>query len=83
MSLPPMLTSTSRTFHTNEFAITVVHNIVCAVDQGKVVTLMLLDLNAAFDTVNHSTLVSIMHPRFTVSGQSLTMLQLCELCLSS
>ena len=64
--------SAYRQFHSTASAVTavlVVHNdIVCAIDQGHVVVLVLLDLSSAFDTVDHSTLLSVLQTRFSVTG---------------
>ena len=50
-----------------------VHNdIVRAVDQKRIVALLLLDLNTAFDTVDHTTLLSVLQTRFRVEGLPLT-----------
>ena len=50
-----------------------VHNdIVHAVDQTCIVALVLLGLSAAFDTVDHATLLSVLQTRFGVDGVALT-----------
>lgn len=41
------------------------------IDQGRVGALMLLDLSAAFDTVDHCVLVEMMKARFGVEGNAL------------
>ena len=53
--LLPVHQSAYQQSHSTETAVTVVHNdIVCATDAGQVFALVLLDLSAAFDTVDHN-----------------------------
>ena len=64
--------SAYRQFHSTESAVLVLHNdIVCAIDRGEITGLVLLDLSSAFDTVDYTSLLSILESRFSVTGQSL------------
>ena len=64
--------SAYKKYHSTETAIVRVHNdILCALDKGKSVILLLLDLKAAFDTVNHSMLITRLAPRFGIGGKAL------------
>jgi len=57
----PERQSAYRQFHSTESAVLVLHNdIICAIDQGEVTGLVLLDLSSAFDTVDHTSLLSIL-----------------------
>ena len=48
--------SAYKRFHSTETALLKIHNdIICNTDNGKVTALTLLDLSAAFDTIDHST----------------------------
>ena len=51
------------------------NDIIRAVDDGKIAALVLLDLSAAFDTVDHSILIDVLHRRFAVDGLPLLWLQ--------
>ena len=64
--------SAYKNYHSTETAIVRVHNdILCALDKGKSVILLLLYLKAAFDTVNHSTLLTRLSTRFDIGGKAL------------
>jgi len=41
-------------------------DIIRAIDRGEVTALVLLDLSAAFDTVDHQTLLDVLHRRFAL-----------------
>ena len=64
--------SAYKEFHSTETALLRVHNdILCSLDQNKSVILLLLDLSAAFDTVDHAILISRLLNRFGVKGTAL------------
>ena len=52
------LQSAYKTFHSTETALVKAHNdVVSAIDNQSYIILLLLDLSAAFDTVNHKILL--------------------------
>ena len=64
--------SAFKNFHSTETALVRVQNdILCATDNIESVILLLLDLSAAFDTVDHSILLSRLRDRFRVNGTAL------------
>ena len=55
--LLPARQSAYRRFHSTETAVAIIHNdIVCVTNAGQIMALMLLDLSAASDTVDHGIL---------------------------
>jgi hypothetical protein len=64
--------SAYRSNHSTETALFRVFNdLVMTVDSGRAAVLTLLDLSAAFDTVDHPTLLSRLEARLSVSGTAL------------
>ena len=64
--------SSYKKYHSCETAVLKVKDdIVTAVDSGKCVLLVLLDLSAAFDTVDHECLLKVLHERLGISGLAL------------
>jgi hypothetical protein len=71
-NLLPSLQSGFRPGHSTETAILhVLSDILTAVDDGDFAALVLLDLSAAFDTVDHSILVERLHRSFGIEGSAL------------
>ena len=61
--------SAYKRFHSTETALLKIHNdIICNMDNDKVTALTLLYLSAAFDTIDHSTLLERLHGHFGISG---------------
>ena len=66
------LQSAYKRFHSPETALLKIHNdIVDNMDNGKVTALTLLDLSAAFDTIDHLILLQRLHRYFGISGPAL------------
>ena len=68
--------SAYRKGHSTETALVRVHNdIVSAVDKGLGVCLILLDLSAAFDTVDHTILLTFLKEHIGLGGLALDLLE--------
>ncbi len=64
--------SAYRKEHSTEIALLRVEDdILSAVDNGCAVVLVLLDLHAAFDTVDHAVLISRLLTRYGIKGNAL------------
>ena len=71
-SLLPGWQSAYRRFHSTETAVTKVFNdLLMAVDRGQMSVLCLLDLSAAFDTVDHDLLLQRLERQFGLRGTAL------------
>ena len=71
-SLTPKLQSAYRQYHSTETALLKVQNdILCHIESGNCVALILLDLSAAFDTIDHSVLLSRLEHRFGIESGAL------------
>ena len=75
-NLHKQMQSAYRQNHSTETGLLKVHSdILSAVDNGCVVVLVLLDLTAAFDTIDHGILLSRLRHRFGVTGAALDWLR--------
>ena len=84
-ALVEMFQSAYKISHSTEPALLKVQNdILRAVDDNRAVILLLLDLSAAFDTVDHSILLSRLYHRFGIRGNALGLIRTLNLaiCLS-
>src|SRR5664279_3908570 len=68
--------SAYRSRHSTETALVkIVDDLLCAIDQGSIVVVAGLDLSAAFDTVCHTKLCSILSHDFGIGGSALHLIQ--------
>ncbi|XP_077985142.1 uncharacterized protein LOC144439783 [Glandiceps talaboti] len=74
--LDETMQSAYKTHHSTETALLRVQNdILSALDNGKIVMMVLLDLSAAFDTVDHSILISRLQNRMGITGTALSWIE--------
>ena len=76
VSLLYPLQSAYRLGHSTETALLqIVNDLLAALDANHISLLSLLDLSAAFDTIDHSILLSRFHHTFGISGTALSWFQ--------
>ena len=69
--LPNPLQSAYRKHHSTESALLKVHgDIIISMNKGEVTALTLLDLSAAFDTIDHDTVTDRLSDWYRISGQA-------------
>ena len=67
--------SAYRKFHSTETALLRIHNdLLQSINKQKVSALILLDLSAAFDTIDHNILLTRLQSNFGISGTALSLL---------
>ena len=75
-SLLPMYQSAYRMYHSTETALLRVQNdLLLGIEKQKVSALALLDLSAAFDTVDHAVLIDRLESFFGLSGIALSLVK--------
>ena len=63
--------SAYRKHHSTETTLLAVQNLLKAIDQKKAAVSVLLDLSAAFDTIDHNILLQRMNTKYGVRGVAL------------
>ena len=67
--------SAYRVVHSTETALLKIQNNIATMDKGAAVGLVLLDLSAAFDTIDHSILFSCLQHWYSIDGVVLKWVQ--------
>jgi len=70
--LNELFQSAYKQFYSTETALLKVHNdFMCAIDSGHAVILMMIDMSAAFDTVDHEILLQHLYDYLGITGNAL------------
>ena len=65
--------SAYKPLHSTETALLKIHNDICMnMDSGTTTSLVLLDLSATFDTLDHSSIIELLSGWYGISGTALT-----------
>ena len=67
----PFQSAYKKNHSTETLLIRIVNDLLIASDEGKATVVMLLDLSAAFDTVDHNKLLHILYREIGISGTAL------------
>ena len=71
-----VLQSAYKAGHSTETALLRIHNdLLCGVEKASAMSLVLLDLSGAFDTVDHSAFLSLLECHFGIKGKALQSLR--------
>ena len=78
----PYQSAYKKNFSTETLLIRVVNDLLIAADENKATVVMLLDLSAAFDTVDHNKLLHILEQEIGIKGNALSWFRsyLCGRC---
>jgi hypothetical protein len=64
--------SAYKKYHSTETLLLKIHNdIITSLDQGKIIMLVMLDLSAAFDTIDHKILTDRLKSKYGINGTAL------------
>ena len=70
--------SAYQMYHSTETALLKVQSdIMSALDNGSIAVLLMLDLTAAFDTIDHCTLLKRLEETFGITGKALLWFKSC------
>ena len=67
----PLQSAYRSDFSTETALLKLQNDVIMYFDQGKCVFLVLLDLSAAFDTIDHTMLINLLEPQYHMSGTTL------------